>query len=46
MTTNRRVLRIQRAEVEDMTANIAKTKGIGCQGKGGECENDKDEGSS
>ncbi len=38
-------IRRQRAEVKDMAVNIAKAKGIGCQGKGSECENDKDEGS-
>ncbi len=34
MTTDQRKLLIQRAEVEDVTIDIAKAKGIGCQNKG------------
>ncbi len=29
-----------------MAVNIAKAKGVGCQSKGSECENNEDEGSS
>ena len=37
---------IKGAEVEDVAIDIAKTSRIGGQGKGSECKNSKDDGSS